>query len=70
MFLNIALGLGALTLVQAAGYFFKLNDNLVKGACTLLIMAGVWFGIQAAREDAIREKVSPPGGDALVLHRH
>jgi len=70
MFLNIALGLGALTLVQAASYFFKLNVNLVRGACTLIIMAGMWFGIQAAREDAIREKASPPGGDAQALRGH
>jgi hypothetical protein len=61
MFLNIALGLGAITLVQAAGYFFKLNKNLVTGACTLIIMAGIWFGIKAAREEAIRETPSRSG---------
>jgi hypothetical protein len=56
-FLNIALGLGAITLVQAAGYFFKLNKNLVAGACTIM-MVGMWFGIQTAREGAIRQTPS------------
>ena len=58
MFLNIALGLGAITLVQAAGYFFKLNKSLVAGACTLIIIAGMWFGIKTARDEAVRQTPS------------
>lgn len=56
MYLNLALGLGAITLVQAAGYFFKLNKNLVQGSCTLIIMVGMWYGVTTAREEAIRHK--------------
>ena len=56
MFLNIAVGLTALTLVQAAGYFFKLNKNLVTGACTLIVMVGIVFSIQASRDEALKER--------------
>jgi hypothetical protein len=56
MYLNLALGLGAITLVQAAGYFFKLNKNLVQGASTLIVMLGMWYGVTTAREEAIMQK--------------
>jgi hypothetical protein len=69
MFLNIALGLTALTLVQAAGYFFKLNQNLVKGACTLIIMAGIWFGIQTSREEALKERSAIQSSKSLQSPR-
>ena len=58
LYLNIAIGLGALTLIQAAGYFFKLNKNLVVGTSTLIVMIGMWFPVQTAREEALKESAS------------
>jgi hypothetical protein len=34
---------------EAAGYFFKLNTNLVAGARTLILMVVIWFAIKASR---------------------
>jgi hypothetical protein len=67
MYLNLALGLGAITLVQAAGYFFRLNKNLVAGTCTIIMMAGMWFGIQTAREEAIRDKTAQSANESEQL---
>jgi hypothetical protein len=58
LYLNIAIGMGLVTLIQAAGYFFKLNKNFVAGTSTLIVMIGLWFGIQTAREEAIKERAS------------
>jgi hypothetical protein len=58
LYLNIAIGMGAVTLIQAAGYFFKLNKNLVAGTSTLIVMIGLWFGVQTAREEALKERAS------------
>jgi hypothetical protein len=41
---------GAAALVEAAGYFFKLNKNLVAGARTLMLMAAIRFAVKASRE--------------------
>jgi hypothetical protein len=56
LYLNIAIGIGAVTLIQAAGYFFKLNKNFVAGTSTLIVMIGLWFGVQTAREEALKER--------------
>jgi hypothetical protein len=58
LYLNIAIGMGLVTLIQAAGYFFKFNKNFVAGTSTLIVMLGLWFGIQTAREEAIKERAS------------
>jgi hypothetical protein len=58
LYLNIAIGLAAITLIQAAGYFFKLNKNLVAGTSTLIVMIGLWFAVQTAREEALKERAS------------
>ncbi|MEH2526758.1 MULTISPECIES: hypothetical protein [unclassified Bradyrhizobium] len=50
MSLAFALAFAAAALVEAAGYFFKLNKNLVAGARTLIIMVGLWFAVTASRE--------------------
>jgi len=49
MSLAFALTFAAAALVEAAGYFFKLNTNLVAGARTLTLMVAVWFGVKASR---------------------
>jgi hypothetical protein len=45
-----ALAFGAAALVEAAGYFFKLNKNVIAGARTLILMIAIWFAIKASRE--------------------
>jgi hypothetical protein len=50
MSLAFALAFAAAALVEAAGYFFKLNKNVVAGARTLIIMVGLWFAVTASRE--------------------
>jgi hypothetical protein len=57
-YLNIAIGMRAVTLIQAAGYFFKLNKNFVAGTSTLIVMIGLWFAVQTAREEALKERAS------------
>lgn len=58
LYLNIAIGIGAVILIQAAGYFFKLNKNFVASTSTLIVMIGLWFGVQTAREEAFKERAS------------
>jgi len=58
LYLNIAIGMGAVILIQAAGYFFKLNKNFVAGTSTLIVMIGLWFAVQTAREEALKERAS------------
>jgi hypothetical protein len=58
LYLDIAIGMGVLTLIQAAGYFLKLNKNLVAGTSTLVVMIGLWFAVQTAREEAVKERAS------------
>ena len=57
MFILIAtLGFVALAAVNAAGYYFKLNKNLVSAASILITMVSVWLSLTAAREEARRER--------------
>ena len=52
MWLVFAFDFGAAALVEAAGYFFKLklNNNLVAGARSLILMAAIWFAVEASRK--------------------
>ena len=59
MSLTFALAFAAAALVEAAGYFFKLNKNLVAGARTLIFMVGLWFAVTASRE------TTTPLGDTI-----
>jgi transposase len=59
--------MGLVTLIQAAGYFFKLNKNFVAGTSTLIVMIGLWFGIQTAREEAIKDFSTAARSIAFVL---
>jgi hypothetical protein len=61
LYLNIAIGMGVVTVIQAAGYFFKLNKNFVAGTCTLIVMIGMWFCVQTAREEALKERLVKSG---------
>jgi hypothetical protein len=58
MTLAFTLAFAAAALVEAAGYFLRLNKNLVAGARTLIIMVGVWFAVTASRE-TVTPKGSP-----------
>jgi len=46
---HFRVGLWDAALVEAAGYFFKLNTNLVAGARTLILMVAIRFAIKASR---------------------
>jgi hypothetical protein len=54
-----ALAFGAAAVVEAAGYFFKLNKHVITGARTLIIMVGMWFTIEASREETVKPKKTP-----------
>jgi hypothetical protein len=51
-------GFVALSLVQAAGFYFRLNTNLTVGVSTVIIMAAVWLSLAAKRADVAREKLA------------
>jgi hypothetical protein len=54
--LTATLGFVALAAVNAAGYYFKLNKNLISAASILVIMVSVWFSLKASREEVLRER--------------
>ena len=58
LYSNIAIVMGAVILIQAAGYFFKINKSFVAAASTLILMIGLWFGVQTAREEVLKERAS------------
>jgi hypothetical protein len=64
MFSAFALAFAGATMIEAAGYFFKLNRNLVAGVRTLIIMTGLWFAVAAGRQEEPRQ---PPAPTALTL---
>ncbi|MCK1390966.1 hypothetical protein [Bradyrhizobium sp. 1] len=63
MFFAFALTFAGATMIEAAGYFFKLNRNLIAGVRT---MTGLWFAVAAGRQEEPRQ---PPAPTALTLGR-
>jgi hypothetical protein len=49
-------GFAVLAAVNAVGYYFKLNRNLIAAASVLVIMASIWFGLKAARVEAVPDR--------------
>lgn len=58
--LTAVAGFVVLASVTGAGFYFRLNQNLVRGASIVIIMVAVWFSVLAAREDVRKEKVAQP----------
>ena len=69
MTLAFTLAFAAAALVEAAGYFLKLNKNLVAGTRTLIIMVGLWFAVTASRE-TITPKATPSEIKLGLLSSH
>jgi hypothetical protein len=44
--------------IQATGFYLKLNRNLVSGLSMVIMMAAVWLGLEARREDLKIEKLA------------
>jgi hypothetical protein len=57
-------GFVVLASVLAAGFYYRLHQNLVRSVSTVIIMVAVWLGILAAREDLRREKLAQPPGQS------
>ncbi len=57
MFAVVAIsGFAVLAAVNAVGYYLKLNRNLISAASVVVIMASIWFGLKAARLEAIPDR--------------
>lgn len=57
MFILVATsGFVVLAAVNVAGYYFKLNKNLISAASVLVIVASIWFGLKATREEAVQNR--------------
>lgn len=54
-----ALALAGAAMTEAAGHFFKLNDNLVAGVRTLIIMTGLWFAVAASLQEELQKAPAP-----------
>lgn len=53
-------GFVVLASVTGAGFYFRLNQNLVMGTSTVIIMVAVWLSVLATREDLRRERLAQP----------
>jgi hypothetical protein len=51
-------GFVLLMLVNAIGWFYKLNPTFVKGASVAIMFAAVWLSLSAKREDLRREQAA------------
>jgi hypothetical protein len=51
-------GFVLLVSIQAMGFYLKLNKNVVSGLSIVIMMAAVWLGIEARREDLKTERLA------------